>query len=102
MVNSNLDPTDANFTAAEREIDKVLRPQGFDDFTGQQSILDNLKIFVEAAKGRDHPVSARQRWLILLPMSLGLISVQHPVRCWISRVTWRDYSPIWSPTTYYS
>ena len=53
MANSNLDPTDANFTAAEREIDKVLRPQGFDDFTGQQSILDNLKIFVEAAKGRD-------------------------------------------------
>ncbi len=53
MVNSNLDPTDANFTAAEREIDKVLRPQGFDDFTGQQGILDNLKIFVEAAKGRD-------------------------------------------------
>jgi Holliday junction DNA helicase RuvB len=53
MPNSNLDPTGVGLTAAEREIDKVLRPQGFEDFTGQQGIIDNLKIFVEAARKRD-------------------------------------------------
>jgi Holliday junction DNA helicase RuvB len=53
MSNPNLDPSSAQLTATEREIDKVLRPQGFDDFTGQQGIIDNLKIFVEAARQRD-------------------------------------------------
>src|SRR6187549_3787731 len=52
-MNTNLDPTGSQYTAAEREIDKVLRPQGFDDFTGQINITDNLKIFVEAARQRE-------------------------------------------------
>src|SRR5436190_978188 len=52
-MNTNLDPTSGQFTAAEREIDKVLRPQGFEDFTGQINIIDNLKIFVEAARQRE-------------------------------------------------
>ena len=53
MVNPHLDPDNANMNPAEKEFDKVLRPQGFDDFTGQQAILDNLKIFVAAARQRD-------------------------------------------------
>jgi holliday junction DNA helicase RuvB len=53
MSNPNLDPTGISLTQAEREIDKVLRPQGFEDFTGQQSIVSNLRIFVEAARQRD-------------------------------------------------
>ncbi len=53
MTNQNFDPTDQQLNAAEKEIDKVLRPQGFDDFTGQHSIVDNLKVFVEAARQRD-------------------------------------------------
>ena len=52
-INPNLDPSANQIPAAEREFEKVLRPQGFEDFTGQQSIVDNLKIFVEAAKQRD-------------------------------------------------
>ena len=52
-MNSNLDPTGEQFTAAEKEIDKVLRPQGFDDFTGQQGVIDNLTVFVAAARQRD-------------------------------------------------
>ncbi|HRH64807.1 MAG TPA: Holliday junction branch migration DNA helicase RuvB [Bacteroidia bacterium] len=52
-INPNLDPTGNQIPAAEREFDKVLRPQGFEDFTGQQSIVDNLKIFVEAARQRE-------------------------------------------------
>src|SRR5689334_3232340 len=53
MKNQNLDPTGTQFTDAEREIDKVLRPQGFEDFTGQSAVVENLKVFVSAARQRD-------------------------------------------------
>lgn len=39
--------------ASDKDIEKVLRPKHFEDFTGQQSVLDNLKIFVQAAKQRE-------------------------------------------------
>lgn len=52
-MNSNLDATDGGFSPAEKEIEKALRPQGFEDFTGQLSVVDNLKVFVEAARLRD-------------------------------------------------
>ena len=37
----------------EREIEKVLRPLSFDDFAGQDKVVENLKIFVGAAKIRE-------------------------------------------------
>ena len=51
-MNENLDPSSENLTPIERDIEKVLRPQEFEDFTGQDKILENLKIFVKAAKLR--------------------------------------------------
>lgn len=51
-MNEHLDPHHDRMSTSEKEIEKVLRPQQFDDFTGQQQILDNLKIFVQAAKLR--------------------------------------------------
>ena len=39
--------------AGERDLDKALRPLAFEDFTGQQKVVDNIKIFVEAAKQRN-------------------------------------------------
>ncbi len=51
-MNEYLDPSLENLSSPERDIEKVLRPQLFDDFTGQHKILENLKIFVEAAKLR--------------------------------------------------
>lgn len=36
----------------ENDFDQALRPKGFDDFQGQDQILDNLKVFIEAAKQR--------------------------------------------------
>lgn len=50
--NQLLDPTNEHLTGAEREYEKALRPLSFDDFRGQTSILDNLKIFVKAARLR--------------------------------------------------
>lgn len=44
-----IDIRDHNFSENEKELDKKLRPLTFDDFSGQQQIVENLKIFVKAA-----------------------------------------------------
>lgn len=36
----------------EKEIEKALRPLSFQDFTGQHKVVENIKIFVQAAKQR--------------------------------------------------
>jgi Holliday junction DNA helicase RuvB len=51
-MNENLDPSADHLSSTEKEIEKVLRPSGFHDFTGQFKVVENLKIFVEAAKLR--------------------------------------------------
>ena len=52
-MNDNLDPTSDNFTPEEFDVEKQLRPLSFEDFTGQDQVLENLQIFVQAAVGRD-------------------------------------------------
>ncbi len=51
-MNENLNPTNENFNPEELDLEKKLRPLSFDDFTGQEQVLDNLKVFVEAANQR--------------------------------------------------
>ncbi len=51
-MNEHLDPTGDNFSSEELEVDKALRPLSFDDFAGQDQILENLKVFVKAANQR--------------------------------------------------
>lgn len=41
---------------AENDIERALRPISFEDFTGQKKVVENLKIFVEAAKQRSEPL----------------------------------------------
>lgn len=43
-------------TPKEKEFEKALRPLSFEDFTGQAKILENLRVFVEAARGRNEPL----------------------------------------------
>ncbi len=38
---------------SDKELERVLRPKSFDDFTGQRAVLENLEVFVQAAKLRD-------------------------------------------------
>lgn len=52
MRNPNTDPEETNLTPLDKELERVLRPSQFDDFTGQEKIIDNLKVFVQAAKQR--------------------------------------------------
>ncbi len=48
-MNDNLDPTTNGYNAEELDLEKRLRPLSFDDFAGQDQILENLKVFVQAA-----------------------------------------------------
>ena len=41
-----------SLSPAEKEVEKALRPLTFDDFAGQQKVVDNIKVFVEATKQR--------------------------------------------------
>lgn len=43
----------AETPSSDKEIDKVLRPLSFDDFKGQDSVTDNLRVFVKAALMRE-------------------------------------------------
>ena len=52
-MNENLDPTTTGYNSEELDIEKRLRPLSFDDFAGQDQILENLKIFVQAANQRN-------------------------------------------------
>ncbi|MBC7556678.1 MAG: Holliday junction branch migration DNA helicase RuvB [Chryseobacterium sp.] len=52
-MNENLDPTSNGFNPEDFDIEKKLRPLSFDDFAGQDQILENLKVFVEAANQRN-------------------------------------------------
>ncbi len=42
--------------SAEKEFENALRPPKFDDFSGQDKVVENLRVFVEAAKYRGEPL----------------------------------------------
>ena len=44
-MNENLDPSTENLSENEREFENNLRPISFDDFSGQEHVINNLKIF---------------------------------------------------------
>lgn len=52
-MNENLDPTNECYNPEELDLEKRLRPLSFDDFAGQEQILENLKVFVQAANQRN-------------------------------------------------
>lgn len=60
--------------SGDKELDKVLRPKSFDDFTGQKQVLENLEIFVKAAKLREE---ALDHVLLHGPPGLGKTTLGH-------------------------
>lgn len=73
-MNEYLDPTDDQFSPEEQDIDRALRPLSFDDFAGQEAILENLKVFVQAAKQRG---DALDHTLFHGPPGLGKTTLAH-------------------------
>lgn len=67
-MNEALDPSAENLSNTEIDIERVLRPKTFEDFTGQQKVLDNLTVFVQAALKRDE---AMDHVLLHGPPGLG-------------------------------
>lgn len=51
-MNEHLNPNYENLSQTDKDIERVLRPSLFDDFTGQNKVVENLKIFVQAALKR--------------------------------------------------
>ncbi len=64
---SGLNPVD-------REFERALRPQTFSDFFGQEKVIDNIKIFVQAALRRDEPLD---HVLLHGPPGLGKTTLSH-------------------------
>lgn len=58
----------------DREIERVLRPVSFDDFTGQRQVLDNLEVFVKAARLREESLD---HVLLHGPPGLGKTTLAH-------------------------
>ncbi len=73
-MNENLNPTNKNFSSEAIEVEKKLRPISFQDFTGQEQVIENLQIFVQAANGRDE---ALDHTLLHGPPGLGKTTLAH-------------------------
>lgn len=73
-MNKNLDASADHLSATERELEKVLRPSDFADFSGQQGVIENLKVFVKAAKMRGESLD---HVLLHGPPGLGKTTLSH-------------------------
>ena len=73
-MNENLDPTGKLLNPADKEVEKALRPGIFVDFSGQEAIVENLKVFVQAAKQRHE---ALDHVLLHGPPGLGKTTLAH-------------------------
>lgn len=73
-MNQNLDANSEHLSAAEKEIEKVLRPSDFTDFSGQPGVVENLKIFVQAARLRGESLD---HVLLHGPPGLGKTTLSH-------------------------
>lgn len=73
-MNENLNPNNDNFSPEELDVEKKLRPLTFDDFTGQDQVLENLLVFVQAANLREE---ALDHTLFHGPPGLGKTTLAH-------------------------
>jgi len=65
---------DREETPGEKEFEKALRPLSFGDFAGQDKVVENIKVFVQAAKQRNEPLD---HVLLHGPPGLGKTTLSH-------------------------
>jgi Holliday junction DNA helicase RuvB len=68
------DANEENLNTTDKEIERALRPVAFDDFSGQEGVVDNLRVFVAAAKQRQE---ALDHVLLHGPPGLGKTTLAH-------------------------
>lgn len=74
MANPILDASGKQFSTEEQQIERALRPKALEDFSGQPRIVDNLKVFITAAKQRGE---ALDHVLLHGPPGLGKTTLSH-------------------------
>lgn len=74
MREDYLQADDENYSPEEKEFERALRPLSFDDFTGQKKAVENIKVFVQAAKNRGEPLD---HVLLHGPPGLGKTTLSH-------------------------
>jgi len=74
MLNPNLDASGGRLSAAEKEFEKAVRPSDFANFFGQEQVIDNIIIFVKAARARKE---ALDHVLLHGPPGLGKTTLSH-------------------------
>ncbi len=73
-MNPNLQADDENFTPEEKQIERALRPKALGDFSGQPKIVENLHVFIAAAKQRGESLD---HVLLHGPPGLGKTTLAH-------------------------
>jgi len=73
-MNEHLDANGDHLSREELDIERALRPLSFDDFTGQEQVLENLQVFVQAANLRSE---ALDHTLFHGPPGLGKTTLAH-------------------------
>ena len=56
MIDEDFDIREERFSQGEKDFENALRPLAFSDFSGQKKVVENLQVFVEAAKYRGEPL----------------------------------------------
>ena len=90
-MSDDFDIRDEAEGTTDKDLERVLRPKSFEDFTGQKQVLDNLQIFVQAAKLRgeslDHVLlhgppglgKTTLAYIVSLEMGVGIKTTSGPV-----------------------
>jgi len=73
-MNKSLDPEKDSLTNSDLEIEQTLRPDNFSGFSGQLKVVENLKIFVKAARFRGESLD---HVLLHGPPGLGKTTLSH-------------------------
>ena len=55
-MDDDFDIREERYNGGEKDFENALRPLSFRDFSGQKKIVENLEVFVEAAKYRGEPL----------------------------------------------
>lgn len=90
-MSEDFDIRDEAEGTTDKDLERVLRPKSFEDFTGQRQVLENLQIFVQAAKLRgeslDHVLlhgppglgKTTLAYIVSLEMGVGIKTTSGPV-----------------------